>query len=203
MSGAWHINGWDAPKIMKGRRMLVDGRTLQEEGICDRCILSPVYDSHMYSVPVLDPDFYGDMFMMQDESCKPPCETIDSGLQHLQQGLSSFWTAACDLAQQARVGISVRQEEDLSFVVDGIAPGSNADTSSLLQLGDRIEQVEDTPCIQTDGLTEDDLKRLREHVKNANEANLDDHDEECIRTAGGAASLCPATFVVLTCDPQI
>ena len=112
----------------------------------------------------------------------------------LLRGAASFWTAACGLAQQARVGISVRQEEDLSFVVDGIAPGSNADTSSLLQLGDRIEQVEDTPCIQTDGLTEDDLRRLREHVKNANEANLDDHDEECIRTAGGAASLCFATL---------
>ena len=69
-------------------QVLTTGTDASLHRICDRCILSPVYDSHMYNVPVIDPDFYGDMFMIQDESCKPPCETIDSGLQHLQQGLS-------------------------------------------------------------------------------------------------------------------
>eukprot|EP00960_Hanusia_phi_P011909 346951-Hanusia_phi.AAC.3 len=187
MSGAWTINGWDAPKIMKGRKMLLDGKTLQEEGLCDRCTVSPVYDSHMYSVPVLDPDFYGDMFMIGDESWAEQVGIACHVL--LLRGAESFWTAACDLTHQARVGISVRQEADLSFVVDGIAPGSYVDTSSLLQVGDRILQVDYNPCIRAEGLTEEDLIRLRAHVNHAGDAAPGDNDEACIRTVGGALSL--------------
>lgn len=165
-SGAWSIHGWSAPKILLGSKQLLDGDSLDKSGFAPGCVVCPVYDSTLYSLPVIDPDFYSDM-VPRDMEVKLPeaplCvkENWQKGTQYLSQGWSDFWSKTSNLCNSAGTGLAISQDHRLRFVVEGIAPGGAADKDGRVREGDVIVAVDGCECVSAEGLSDAQVASLR------------------------------------------